>query len=114
MRVIKHYSPIALFVVLSASLEGPKNGKKSTQVYPEHPSTRGMGVEADDSPSLRFNKQYIALTYYCTYLFLYANMFSHDTMQPYTLVRPVHQGLKYPRIWCEKTEHSHECGTPNL
>ena len=48
MRVIKHYSPIALFVVLSASLEGPKNGNKSTQVYPEHPSTRGMGVEADD------------------------------------------------------------------
>ena len=48
MRVIKHYSPIALFVVLNASLEGPKHGKKSVQVYPEHPSTRGMGVEADD------------------------------------------------------------------
>ena len=43
-----HYSPIALFVVLSASLEGPKNGNKSAQVYPEHPSTRGMGVEAND------------------------------------------------------------------
>ena len=56
MRVFKHYSPVALFVALSASLEGPKNGKKSAQVYPEHPSTRGMGVEADDSPSLRFNK----------------------------------------------------------
>ena len=41
-------------------------------------------------------------------------MFSHDIMQPYTLVRPIHQGLKYPRIWCEKTEQSHECGTPNL
>ena len=39
---------MALFVVLSASLDGPKNGNKSTQVYPEHPSTRGMGVEADD------------------------------------------------------------------
>ena len=39
---------MALFVVLSASLEGPKNGNKSAQVYPEHPSTRGMGVEADD------------------------------------------------------------------
>ena len=48
MRVIKHYSPIAWFVVLSASLEGPNYGKKSTQVYPEHPSTRGMGAEADD------------------------------------------------------------------
>ena len=43
MRVIKHYSPIALFVVLSTSLEGPNNGKKSAQIYPEHPSTRGMG-----------------------------------------------------------------------
>ena len=39
---------IALFVVLRASLEGPKNGKKSAHVYPEHPSTRGMGVEDDD------------------------------------------------------------------
>ena len=43
-----HYSPIALFVVLSASLEGPKHGKKSAQVYPEHPSTSGMGAEAED------------------------------------------------------------------
>ena len=39
---------MALFVVLSASLDGPKNGNKSAQVYPEHPSTRGMGVEDDD------------------------------------------------------------------
>ena len=39
---------MALFVVLSASLDGPKNGNKSAQVYPKHPSTRGMGVEADD------------------------------------------------------------------
>ena len=52
-----HYSLIALFVVLSTSLEGPKNGKKSVQVYPEHPSTRGMGAEADDSPSLRLDKR---------------------------------------------------------
>ena len=57
MRVFKHYSPIALFVVLSASLEGPKNGKKSAHVYPEHPSTRAMGEEADDSPSLKFDKR---------------------------------------------------------
>ena len=48
MRVFKHYSPVASFVVLNASLEGPKNGNKSPQVYPEHPSTRGMGAEADD------------------------------------------------------------------
>ena len=39
---------MAWFVVLSASLDGPNNGNKSAQVYPEHPSTRGMGVEADD------------------------------------------------------------------
>ena len=43
MRVFKHYSPIAWFVVLSASLEGPNYEKKSAQVYPEHPSTSGMG-----------------------------------------------------------------------
>ena len=48
MRVFKHYSLIALFVVLSTSLEGPNNGNKSAQVYPERPSARGMGVEADD------------------------------------------------------------------
>ena len=42
------YSLIAWFVVLSASLEGPNYGKKSAQVYPEHPSTRGMGAEAND------------------------------------------------------------------
>ena len=39
---------MAWFVVLSAALDGPKNGNKSAQVYPEHPSTHGMGVEADD------------------------------------------------------------------
>ena len=48
MRVLKHYSPIALFVVLNASLDGPKTGNKSAQVYPEHPRTRGMGVESND------------------------------------------------------------------
>ena len=42
-----------------------------------------------------FNKQYIALTYYCTYLF-FTNMFSHDIVQPYTLVRTIHQGLTKP------------------
>ena len=39
---------MAWFVVPSASLDGPKNGNKSAHVYPEHPSTHGMGVEADD------------------------------------------------------------------
>ena len=41
-------SPVALFVVLSTSLEGPKYGNKSAQVYPEHPITSGMGAEAED------------------------------------------------------------------
>ena len=57
VRVFKHYSLIALFVVLTASLDGPNHGKKSAQVYPEHPSTGGMGAVADDSPSLKFNKR---------------------------------------------------------
>ena len=39
---------MALFVVLRASLDGPKNGNKSARVYPKHPSTRGMRAEADD------------------------------------------------------------------
>ena len=39
---------MALFFVLSASLDGPKNGNKSVQGYPEHPNTHGMGAEADD------------------------------------------------------------------
>ena len=24
------------------------------------------------------------------------------------------RGLQHPITWCEKTEHSNECGTPNL
>ena len=56
MRVIKHYSTIAWFVALNTSLEGPKIGVKSVQVYPEHPNTSYMGIEADDWPTLRFYK----------------------------------------------------------
>ena len=56
MRVIKHYSLIAWFVALNTSLEGPKIGVKSVQIYPEHPSTSYMGAEADDCPTLRFYK----------------------------------------------------------
>ena len=54
MRVIKPYSLIAWFVVLNTCLEGPKIGIKSAQVYPEHPSTRYMGAEADDWTTLNF------------------------------------------------------------
>ena len=57
MRVFTHYGPIALFVGLSTSLEGPKHGKRALRFIPKHPSTRGTGVEADDSPSLRIDKQ---------------------------------------------------------
>ena len=56
MRVIKPYSLIAWFVALNTSLEGPKIGVKSVQIYPEHPSTSYMGAEADDCPTLRFYK----------------------------------------------------------
>ena len=49
-----HYSPIALFVVLSASLN---MGKRALRFIPEHPSTSGTGAEADDLPSLRIDKQ---------------------------------------------------------
>ena len=48
MRVIKHYKSDGLVCVRNASLDGPKNGNKSAQVYPEHPSTHGTAVEADD------------------------------------------------------------------
>ena len=45
--MIKLYSPIAWFVVLNTSFEGPKNGIRSDQVYPEHLSTGYMGAEAE-------------------------------------------------------------------
>ena len=46
--------------------------------------------------------------------FLFIYVFLNDALQPYTLVWPIHQGLTYPTIWCEKSEHFHKCGTPNL
>ena len=55
MRVIKPYSPIAWFIVLNTSFEGPKTGIKIDQVYPEHPRTPYVGVEADVWPTLRIN-----------------------------------------------------------
>ena len=48
------------------------------------------------------------------FFLLYIYVFINDTLQPYTLVRPINEGLKYPTIWCEKFEHFHKCGTPNL
>ena len=26
----------------------------------------------------------------------------------------IHQGLMFPALWCDKSEHFHKCGTPNL
>ena len=34
-------------------------------------------------------------------------------LYPYTFVRPIRQGLKYPTIQCDKSEHFHKCDTPN-
>ena len=48
------------------------------------------------------------------YLFFYEYMFINDMLHPYTLVRPIRQGFKYPTIRCEKSEHFHKCGIPNL
>ena len=41
-------------------------------------------------------------------------MFSYDIMHPYTLVRPIRQGLKHPIIRRDKSEDFHKCGTLNL
>ena len=51
--MIKPYSLIAWFIVLNTSLEGPKMGIKSAQVYPEHLSTSYVGAEADEWPTFR-------------------------------------------------------------
>ena len=62
-----------------------------------------------------FNKQYIALTYYCTYLFFIYKICSVMTFCNRTLwCGQFTRGLQHPITWCEKTEHSHECGTSNL
>ena len=55
MRVIKLYSPIAWFVVLNTSFEGPKTGIKSDHIYSEQSRTSYVGAEADDWPTLRIN-----------------------------------------------------------
>ena len=53
VRVIKLYSPIALFAALNTSLKGPKIWINSVYIYPEHPGTSYMGAEADDWPTLK-------------------------------------------------------------
>ena len=56
MRVIKLYSPLALFAALNTSLKGQKIWIKSVYIYPEHLSTSYMGAEADDWPTLKILK----------------------------------------------------------
>ena len=42
-------------------------------------------------------------------------MFILDILHPYYFwYGRIHQGLKYPTIRREKSEHFHKCGTPNL
>ena len=48
------------------------------------------------------------------YIYIYIHVFINDALQPYTLVWLIHQGLTYPTMRCEKSEHFHKCGTPNL
>ena len=55
MRVIKHYSPIALFVALNTSFKDQIIGSRVFRFYPEHPRTHCVGAEADDWPTLRIN-----------------------------------------------------------
>ena len=52
------------------------------------------------------------LSIFCITLFI--DMFINDMLHPYTVVRQVRQGLTYPTMRCEKSEHFHKCGTPNL
>ena len=48
MRVIKHYKSDGLVRCAERLPRWTQEWEKSAQVYTEHPSTRGMGVEADD------------------------------------------------------------------
>ena len=56
MRVIKPYSPIALFVALNTSFKDQFPGSRVFRFHPEHPRIIYVGPEADDWPTLRFNK----------------------------------------------------------
>ena len=48
MRVIKHYSPIALFVALNTSFKDQIIGSRVFRFHPEHPRITYVGAEADD------------------------------------------------------------------
>ena len=56
MRVIKLNSLIAWFVALNTSFKDQTLGSRVFRFHPEHPRTTYVGAEADDWPTLRFNK----------------------------------------------------------
>ena len=56
VRVIKLYSPIALFAALNTSLKGPKIWIKSVYIYHEHPGTSYMGQKPANGQLSRFYK----------------------------------------------------------
>ena len=56
MRVIKSHSLIAWFVALNTSFKDQNFGSRVFRFHPEHPRTTYVGAEADDWPTLRFNK----------------------------------------------------------
>ena len=46
-------------------------------------------------------------------LYIYIYMFINYALQPYTGTAKA-PGAYVPTVWCEKSEHFHKCGTPNL
>ena len=58
------------------------------------------------------NKQCIAFAYYCIPFFYTCSLMTYCIRTLW--YGQIHQGLKYPKIWCDKSEHFHKCGTPNL
>ena len=56
VRVIKPHSPIAWFVALNTSFKDQIFGSRVFRFHPEHPRTTYVGAEADNWPTLRFNK----------------------------------------------------------
>ena len=52
---------------------------------------------------------FLLYIYICVCVYVFIN----DALQPYTLVRLIHQGLTYPTMQCEKSEHFHKSLAPN-
>ena len=56
MRVLKLDSLIAWFVALNTSFKDQTIGSRVFRFHPEHPRTTYVGAEADDWPTLKFDK----------------------------------------------------------